>query len=255
MKTFFRNKSISLMSIFGFLALWELVSFRELIDPLFIGRPSQILLELFSLFSSGFIYEHIIYSGQALLLGLLLALVLGILGGIALGSNKKIYSAVSPFVYAIQATPIIAILPLIIIWLGIGIQAKVAIIFAMAFVPIIIASIEGVRAVDSSYLDMARSFGATRIFIIKKIVIYDILPILFSGIKIAMGRGVIGLIVAEFFGLGRGLGYLVSFYGSTLQTDKLMAIIILLLVINFSLLGLVDLTKKNILKWSVDSNL
>jgi NitT/TauT family transport system permease protein len=96
---------------------------------------------------------------------------------------------------------------------------------------------------------MAKSFEAPKGFIIKKVIFYDVLPTIFSSLKIASGRAVIGMVVAEFLGIGKGVGYLISFYSATLQTNKMLAVLIVVLMINFVLTSLIDFAKMKTIRW------
>jgi ABC-type nitrate/sulfonate/bicarbonate transport system permease component len=254
MKNLIKQNYLSPVSVFIFLALWQFVSYFELVNPLFIGTPTQILVELVDLFRTGFIYEHLFSSLQALFFGFGLSILVGIFGGILLGTSEKLYRIFSPYVFGLNAIPKVAIMPLIIIWFGIALEAKVAIIFIMAVVPIMVATMDSARSVEPSFVGMAKSFNASKSFITRNITFFYSLPAIFSGIRIALGRAIIGMIIAEFIGLGRGLGYLISYYGATLQTDRLMAVLFVVLVLNFTLLAIIDSIKKHYLSYSYIKN-
>ena len=246
-----KNNLISIGSILFFLALWELVSFLELINPLFISKPSAIFLAGTALIKSGFIAPHLIASMKVFFAGFILAILFGFFGGLLISLNKNIYNIFKPYIFIANALPKVAIIPLVIIWFGLGIESKIFIVFLMAFPSIIINTIDGVKNTNNEYLSMAKSFGASKFFILKSITFYSVLPAALSGVRISIGKGMIGLVVAEVFSYGVGLGYLISYYGMVFQTAKLMFIIILLLVINLMLTILVTIIEKKYFKYRI----
>ena len=241
---------ISIFSIFIFIILWQLIGQLKIIDPLFIGSPVQIAKEIIDFFISGEIYPHLLASFQAFVIGLILAILIGVTGGLAVGLKDNLYNFISPYLFALHSTPKIALMPLIIIWFGIGFKAKITLIFLMSVIPIIVSTVDSAKTIDSSLIKMAHSFKASNSFVIKTIIFYGSLPYIISGIRIAVGRAFIGLVVAEFFGLGIGLGYLISFYGATFQTNRLMAIIVLIVIFNFLIVNvIIYFIEKKVIKW------
>jgi ABC-type nitrate/sulfonate/bicarbonate transport system permease component len=240
---------LSLLSISIFFVVWEIISRMKFVDPLFISSPSKVILAGYSLTSSGEIFPHLFASIESLLAGLFLAVFFGVVAGLLISSDKILYKLFSPYVYALNSLPTIAIIPLIIIWLGIGIYAKIGIVFLMALKPILINTIDGVRNIDIRLIGMAKSFGAEKLFILKTIVFFSILGFVFSGIRISIGRSITGLVVGEAFGYGKGLGFLVSFYGMTFNTSRLMFVVLVLLAISIALSEFVFLAEKKLLKW------
>lgn|GEM_PF-1253295 len=235
----FRGNIISIISVMVFFIIWEIVSAGGYVNPLFIGRPTKILNELPILFNDKPFVEGLLGSVIVLLLGYVISIVLGITIGFVAGLNKRIYYIFRPFIFAIQTIPFIAYLPLIIIWFGVGLTAKLTVIVLMAIIPIIINTIEGVRSVDEDLTIMAKSFSASRLFIMKKVEFRQTLPYIISGSRIAFGKAFIAVIVAEFYGFGKGLGYYISFYGLTLKPNKLMAIMLIILFINVAIFGII----------------
>lgn len=248
-KKIIKNNSLTFVSLATFLVLWEGLYRFEVINQNFIGAPTKILLELYLFFAEGYIFSHLIYSFEPFFIAFFLSVLMGSFLGIFVGSSTRIYSVFSPYIFAIHSTPKIALLPLIILWLGIGTPAKAMVIFLMAFVPIFISTVESTRNIDPRYLEMARSFHVSKFFLIKNIYFFDCLPAIFSGIKISLGRALTGMIVAGFFGLGEGLGYLISFYGATMQINKMLALIFFLLFTNFFLLAIIQKARQRLIRW------
>lgn len=240
---------LSFLSVFVFFFSWELISRLNIIDPLFISSPLKIFKAGNLLVSSGEIFPHIWISLKAFFLGLFLGIIFGVTGGLAIGYNKRLYRIFLPYTLALNSLPTIAIIPLVIIWSGIGTESKIIIVLLMTIKPILINTIYAVKDTDRNLMEMSRSFGASHFQILREVVFFSALPFVFSSLQMAIGRGITGLVVGEMFGYGKGLGFLVSFYGNTFQTAKLMFVVIILLVISLSMSRIIYLAEGKIIKW------
>lgn len=229
---FKKDLLLSIISVAIFMLIWEFVSINKLINPIFIGQPSQIINELFVLFSNNDFFNAFTNSLNALIKGYLLALFIGVGIGYLLGLSKNFYYIARPYVFAINSIPLLAFIPLIILWVGVGSEAKITVIVLMAIIPFIMNSYEGIRSVDQKLIEMANSFQISKSKQIKDIYFWQSLPFVLSASRIALGRAFIGLIVAEFYGFEKGIGYYISFYGMTYKPNKLMAILLIILLLN-----------------------
>jgi NitT/TauT family transport system permease protein len=204
-----------------FLIIWELVgNVLQLINPMFMSAPSLIAKAAIDLFSSGEIYNDLYISGTELLGGYLLSAVVAIPFGIMVGWYKKMSYIFDPFINAMNATPRVALLPLVIIWLGIGILSKVGIIFLGAVFPILINSRDGVKTTPLNLLNAARSFGASEWMIFKAVVLPSTIPFILSGLRQGLGRAIVGVMVGELYAATAGIGFMITVAGATFQTDK-----------------------------------
>jgi NitT/TauT family transport system permease protein len=204
-----------------FLVIWELVgNVFQLINPMFMSAPSLIAKAAIGLFSSGEIYNDLYISGTELLGGYLLSAVVAIPFGIMVGWYKKMSFVFDPFINAMNATPRVALLPLVIIWLGIGILSKVGIIFLGAVFPILINSRDGVKTTPHNLLTAARSFGASEWMIFKAVVLPSTVPFILSGLRQGLGRAIVGVMVGELYAATAGIGFMITVAGATFQTDK-----------------------------------
>jgi ABC-type nitrate/sulfonate/bicarbonate transport system permease component len=204
-----------------FLIIWELVgNVLQLINPMFMSAPSLIAKAAIDLFSSGEIYNDLYISGTELLGGYLLSAVVAIPFGIMVGWYKKMSYIFDPFINAMNATPRVALLPLVIIWLGIGILSKVGIIFLGAVFPILINSRDGVKTTPHNLLNAARSFGASEWMIFKAVVLPSTIPFILSGLRQGLGRAIVGVMVGELYAATAGIGFMITVAGATFQTDK-----------------------------------
>jgi NitT/TauT family transport system permease protein len=183
---------------------------------------------------------------SAFFIGLIIAIIIGVVVGIAVGGSKKLEAAIKPYVFALNSLPLVAIIPLMIIWFGIGAFSKTVVVFLVAVIPIIISVSDGVKTVDQNLVKMAESFGASKI----KVIFFHSLPNIISGIRIAVGRALVGLLAAEFFGFGKGIGYLISLYGSTFEVNKMMALVLLVIAFNILMIALINITEKKLVHWT-----
>jgi len=204
-----------------FLIIWELVgNVFQLINPMFMSAPSLIGKAAFDLFSSGEIYNDLYISGTELLGGYLLSAAVAIPFGIMVGWYKKASYIFDPFINAMNATPRVALLPLVIIWLGIGILSKVGIIFLGAVFPIMINTRDGVKTTPLNLLNAARSFDASEWMIFKAVVLPSTIPFILSGLRQGLGRAIVGVMVGELYAATAGIGFMITVAGATFQTDK-----------------------------------
>jgi NitT/TauT family transport system permease protein len=190
------------------------------VKPIFVSSPSAVAAAAWSLFVvNGKIWPHLAASGLELALGLGLALVVGIPLGLACGRYRLASHAVAPFVSALNATPQVALLPLVVLWIGTGISARVFIIFLLAVLPLFINAHAAVRTTDPKLLTVARSFAASEGFVFRSIIVPSAIPFLLAGLRLAIGRGMIGIVVGELTGAAIGVGYLINRAGATFETD------------------------------------
>jgi NitT/TauT family transport system permease protein len=233
-----------------FLLIWEFSSRLGFVNALFVSSPSEIAAAEMYLIYSGKLWPYFLTSMTFLLTGLSLALFIGFFIGLFIGSYKKVDKAIMPFILILNAMPMIAVMPLLILWFGIGFTSKIIIVFMLSIVPIIMNTVDGVKNTDEKYIYMAKSFGADQYFIISEIFFHNTLPYVFSGFRNAIGRGVVGVVIADLFGASNGLGYLISLYGGMFQTSKVMAVLLILLSITLTLTFLTDIMEKRIINYN-----
>lgn len=257
MFTFYRKRQNLFLGIAGliiFLSVWQFIEHFNLIDPILISSPSRVANEFLDMFKNGSIYPHLLISMEEFSLGFILAVIFGIILGLLLGGYRKLEAFSNPLTYALYSTPYIALLPLVILWFGVDIWAKIFIVFLGAVFPILINTISAVNNLDNDFIKLGKSFGASDSQIFRKITFPAALPFIISGIKIAIPRGLIGMIVGEFFVSSQGLGYLITFYGSTFQTSKLLAVVFIVIFISIFLTWLTSLLEKNLQAWKPEKD-
>ncbi|HXV79514.1 MAG TPA: ABC transporter permease [Candidatus Binatia bacterium] len=238
-KFYLNNEKVILGSsaVAIFLTVWELVGNTfQLINPMFMSAPSLIWKAAVQLFASGEIWNDLRVSGIEFFWGYFLSVLVGVPFGIATGWYKKMAYIFDPFVNAMNATPRVALLPLVIIWLGIGILSKVGIIFLGAVFPILINSRDGVKTTPYNLLTAARSFGASEWQIFRSVVLPSTVPFILTGLRLGVGRALIGVMVGELYAATAGIGFMITVAGATFQTDKVFVGVLI-----FALSGMISM--------------
>jgi NitT/TauT family transport system permease protein len=214
---------VRVISLVLFLCLWEIVGRR--MDPIFMTYPSAVFEAAIGLSVSGELLRGLMQSLGPFVIGMLISIVFGIALGLAMGLWKVFEYAVDPYVNALNAIPRVALVPLIILWCGLGMLAKVVIVVSVAIFPIIINTYAGVRDVRGVLLDVGNAYSATRWQSLRLIILPAALPFIMAGIRLGLSLGIIGMIVAEFFTAINGLGGIIVEYGNTFQTAKMFVAI------------------------------
>ena len=215
------KKILGTLSVGILLIIWELTgNVFQWINPMFMSSPSLIFKAAVEMFRSGEIYHDLYVSGIEFLGGYFLAAAVAIPFGILVGWYKRMSYVFDPFINAMNATPRVALLPLVIIWLGIGILSKVGIIFLGAVFSILINTRDGVKTTPLNLLNAARSFGASEWMVFKAVVVPSTIPFILTGLRLAVGRALVGVLVGELYAATAGIGFMITVAGATFQTDK-----------------------------------
>src|SRR6266540_520019 len=201
------------------LGAWQALWSSGRISPLFFTGPSSIVTRFAEEWTHGRLKSDMVYSGTNFAIGVGLAIAAGVVLGIIIGWYRRIAMVFEPFLSALYATPRVALIPLILIWFGIGMWSKVFIVFINAFFPVLINTIGGVKAADRDLLRAARAYCASDWQIFTTIVLPGSVPFILTGVRQAVALGLIGVVVGEMFGGSEGIGYMVNYGGQTFQTD------------------------------------
>ena len=211
-----------------FLAAWEGLVRSGRVNPLFLSSPTLVFAKLYEVFADGSIWPHIWASGEVALLGFIISIVIGVPIGLAMGRSRFVRDSTEPFVMASYASPTVAFLPLIILWLGLGVSARVMLVVLGAVFVIIINTEVGVSSIDRRLIETARSFCANEREVLLKVIVPAALPFILAGFRLAIGRVLIMVVVAEFYASTAGLGYLIFQAGANYDTALLFTGVIIL---------------------------
>ncbi|MGH6771433.1 MAG: ABC transporter permease [Xanthobacteraceae bacterium] len=237
---------------YGFLALvlvlWELLG--PLVNPIFFSYPSKIAVAFYTLTVNGELPHYAIESLQILFYGLACAILVGIPLAVLMARIRPVDWALEMPINALYATPMAALVPLLVLWFGIDLQAKVIVVFLFAVFPILINTYQGVRECDQNMIEVARSFRLSEMQMWQHVLLPWALPYIAAGIRLAIGRGLVGMIIAEFYTSISGLGYMVTRYAHIFEMDKTFVPVILLMFLGVSLTSLLKRMERWIAPWS-----
>lgn len=232
-----------------FVVAWEAIGLLELIPVAFIARPTLVLQAGYSLTVSGELGSHAAVSVQEFVYGFLPAVVVGVALGVAMGRYRRVANLLDPLVMAAYTTPRIALLPLLIIWFGVGMGSKVAIVFLGAVFPIIVNTVAGIRQVEPVWIKAARSFGCRELAILGRVVLPGALPAVMTGIRLGVGRGIISVIVGEMYVSVAGLGRIMMDYSAGIRTAHTMALVTVVAGFGVILVRLVHRLERRLGPW------
>ncbi|MCH7737342.1 MAG: ABC transporter permease [Chloroflexi bacterium] len=233
--------------LFGVVAAWELWVRLADVPQWQLPAPSEIAKELGS--SSDLLWDHTLVTLKEIVVGFLAALFAGLVlaGGIAY--SRVLERSVYPIVIASQTVPIIAIAPLLLIWVGYGLTPKIIIVALICFYPIAVNTVDGLKATDPDMVNMLRTLGASRWQVFTKLQIPTALPFMFSGIKIGVSVSVIAAVIGEWVGASEGLGYLITYSQPLFLTARVFAAIFVLSVMGISLFMLAVIAEHLMMPW------
>lgn len=230
--------------------MWEGVwSYTTWISPLFFSGPSAIAKQFWYLLSEGNLLSDLAYSGKNFAIGFALALVGGVVVGVIVGWYRGARMLLDPFLNALYATPRVAMMPLILIWFGIGYESKVFIVFISAFFPILVNTVGGIRTLDRDLLRAARAFCATDWQVFKTLAIPASVPFILTGVRQGVALGLIGVVVGEMFGGSEGIGFMVSYGGQTFQTDTLFVGVVIIAFAGIVLTSIAERLERRFSRW------
>jgi NitT/TauT family transport system permease protein len=239
-------------SILVLLLLWELLPQLVTLGAgtkMLFTTPSKIAVTLWNLIVTGKLWAPLGVSAAGFTMGLVLSIVVGLPLGVLLGRSRTLNAMFDPFVTAFNATPRLVFLPLLMLWFGLGVTAKVVIVFIGALFPILINTYEGVRNADQGLINVVRSFGGSEWDVARLVVVPNALPYIIAGLRLAIGRAILGVVVAEFFGAEDGLGVVMVQAASRYQVDVVFAGLIVFAVLSLIMTGLVKLLEDRLGRW------
>jgi len=241
---------ITCLSVGALILLWEI--FGRRINPIFGSYPSAIAVAFVDLVRSGKLLTALIQSLQPFVVGYGLAIVAGIPIGLIIGRYRTMEAAFGIYVTAGYAMPLVALVPLLVLWLGLGFAVKVAVIFLMSLFPICINTWLGVIAVPKSLIEVGRSFVAPNRVILLRIILPATLPYIMAGIRLAVGRAVVAMVIAEFFTTISGLGAIIINSANNFDTATMFVPIILLMVMAIGLNTLIGVIERWVAPWQAE---
>jgi NitT/TauT family transport system permease protein len=242
-----QSSKLRVLSWVLFGALWEIVGRRT--NPILFTYPTAVAQAFVSVLMSG---ELVSYMKESLLVlgyGFILSVVTGVIFGVLMGRYAVIEWATDIYVSALYSMPMVAMVPLIVLWFGFRVPAKVVIVFLFMVFPILINTFQGVKNVDRNLLEVARSFCSTERQLWRHLIIPSAIPFIVVGVRLAIGRGLVGMIIAEFYTSITGLGYMIVRYANAFETDKLFVPIVVVMVLGVGLMWLAQWVERRLAPW------
>lgn len=242
-------RQITLPAIFllAVIVAWEVVTRAMGIPEYLLPPASTIAARIVE--NAGSLATHAAITMIEAVLGFMIANIVGFFVGILCAHSRYVEKAIYPYAIALKTTPVIALAPILVLWLGTGMASKIAASAVICFFPILVNATRGLRRVDDEALDLFRSFAASRLAIFMKLRLPNSLPYIFSALKISTSLSIVGAIVGEFVGSQRGLGYLILVASYHLETADMFATVIVAALCGVVFFSLVTLAERRIVTW------
>jgi NitT/TauT family transport system permease protein len=230
---------------------WELAARAGWIDPLFFAGPGAVVARLWSLLVTGEILPHYAATMGSAAAGLAIAVAAGVVAGAAYGLSRWVRDVTGPYLAMLNATPRVAMIGLFVIWLGLGAGVRIAIVAVSAFFPVFFNTVEGVRTLDPSLDRVGRVFGCSRWEWLSRIVVPSALPSILTGVRLAVGRGLVVVVIAELFvGSLGGVGYFITNAGQQFQSAAVLAAALLMALTGCAVTFAIDRLSAWLTPWS-----
>lgn len=240
------------LAVVAFLALWQVVGSLNIIRSDLISYPSEVATTFVKMTASGELGQSAFVSVMEFLQGFVPAVLIGIVLGVVLALNRPFRMLFDPLLIAIYQAPMIAFVPIIVVWFGVGTQSKVAMVFLSALFPVMINTTTGVQGVAEPWVRAVRSFGARPLQVVVKAILPGSLPAIMAGIRLGLGRAIVGLIAAEMYVSVIGIGHLVQVYSSADRAAEIIVLVVVISGFGFLCVSLVRTIENKLGPWRLD---
>jgi NitT/TauT family transport system permease protein len=232
--------------------IWQVAASTGLVNDFLTSSPQLIAESLVEQVGSGLLLRSVGISALELVIGFALAAVVGVVLGLLMGRYRYVEYAIEPYVWLLYSAPVVALFPLLVLMLGLGSPTVIAITFLMSVVPVIVNSMQGVRNVDPKLLQVARSFGAGEAAMLRKVILPASVPTIMAGLRLGVGRALVGVVVGEFFAGDGGIGFNISYFAGRLGTTDVLASVFVVVVAGVALNVLARRLEKLADSWRAD---
>lgn len=237
-----------LLVVFVFV-LWQATAYFKVISPFWISSPDQIVIEIWRLTVSGELVDNVAATILEAFIAFVISAVLGIASGLILSRYPFWDEVLAPFVVVLNSLPRVALAPLIILWFGVGISAKVVTAFTLVYFILLVNTLSGAKNVDNDILTIARLMGASDRTLLRKVILPSAAPWIFAGLNLGLTYSLLGVIVAEILASNQGLGYLIESAAGNFNTAGVFAGLIVLSVVTWVLSWLMRKIEARVLRW------
>jgi ABC-type nitrate/sulfonate/bicarbonate transport system permease component len=246
-----RSPVLSVGFVVVVLAAWQLASSLKWVNPLYSSSPGQVIVSAWHFLPSAEGLNDMKISGEEFIIGLACSIVVGVIVGLLMGWYVLIEETLGLALNIFYSLPLVALAPIIVLWFGIGILSKVVVVFVASLFPILISTLTGVKNVDRTLINLARSYNASRTEIWRTILLPAAVPSIVTGIRLGMATGLIGVIVGEFISAEAGVGFLISQAANNFNTDLLFVGLLVLAVVSVILTFALRAVERRFNRWKV----
>ena len=246
--TLLRTNVLRVLSVLLILVAWEIYGRSS--NPVLFTYPTAVAEAAVDMTREGVLLEALWESLSVLAIGLVLGVVAGVALGVLAGRSRSAAALMDVPTIALYATPMVALVPVLVLWFGFGVQAKVVVVFLFAIFPVLINTAAGVRAVDPRLEEVATSFCSSEARMWRDLIVPSALPYIVTGIRLAIGRALVGIVVAEFYTALAGLGYVIVAEANQFRTDRVMVPVIVLMALGVGLTKAVEWAERRVSPWA-----
>ncbi|MEV4673601.1 MULTISPECIES: ABC transporter permease [Actinomadura] len=243
-----RDRLITIGSVIVLLGIWE-VAARQ-VDPILAAPPSAVLKALVTMAEEGSLHTAVLQSAKPFLSGYLLAIVVGVPLGLLIGRFRAVEAALGWLIIAGYAMPMIALIPVFVLWFGLGFAVKMAMVMVMTVFAIVINTWNGVQNVPRATIEVGMAFNASQARILRQIVVPSVIPSIMTGLRIGIGKAVVGIVIAEFFTALGGIGGVIVEAGHSFQPDRMFAAVVVLMAAAVVLTWLIGIAERRLAPWN-----
>jgi NitT/TauT family transport system permease protein len=243
-----RDRAVTAGAVVVLLAIWEIAA-RQ-VEPILAAPPSAVLQALISMIRDGSMPAAVLESGKPFLTGYVLAIVVGVPLGLLIGRFRIVEAALGWLIIAGYAMPMIALIPVFVLWFGLGFAVKAVMVMTMTVFAIVINTWNGVQNVPRTTIEVGTAFCASQPRILRQIVIPSVIPSIMTGLRIGIGKAVVGIVIAEFFTALGGIGGVIVDAGHSFQPDRMFAAVVVLMVAAVALTGLIGVVERRLAPWN-----
>jgi NitT/TauT family transport system permease protein len=240
---------VTVLNLSLFLLAWELIPTLTDLPPLFLPQLSDVLGEISEMYQEGILLDNLFISLRVYLIGMGISIGIGVPLGLLLGGFRTLDRFLTPYVWVVYTTPLIIMMPLILLWVGINNRARVLLIVVSAVPAILVIVMEGVKTVDNSLLKAAKSFGAGRSRLFTHVIFPSTVPFIATGVKMGVSRGLIGLFVGELFTAANGIGYIITLATKVFNTSRVYAMLFIFVTFSVTMVGISQYVERRLSAW------
>jgi NitT/TauT family transport system permease protein len=247
-----RRLFVGTLSVAAFLLLWQFVGQREIVRSDLISYPTEVLATFVRLISTGELGSNAAITLQEFVEGFIPSIAFGIVCGVLLALIRPLRELLDPLLTAMYTAPVIAFIPILVVWFGVGTYSKVIIVFISAIFPIMINTRVGVSEIAEPWLRAVRAFGADRFQIVTKAILPGSMPAIMAGIRLGLGRAIVGLIAGEMYVSLGGIGRMIQVYSSAARSSEIIVLVVVIAVFGYACVALLRSVENRMGTWQSD---